>query len=543
MAEIINLGPVGFNPTGNYDNTHKYERLDVVYYEGSSYVALQESIGQLPTNTEYWDCIAVGYLKQNTYDSVAKMKADDTLKAGMYAQTVGYYSANDGGASTYKIRAKTNDDVIDEATIIEMNDSSNNLIAELILTNNVNVEQFGAYGDNTHDDTTAIQNCINYVSSNNKYKIIMNKEYLISSTINIIYDNFYVEVNGKITYNGNSGSALKVQGVHGRLYVDRIISSYDGILLEGNTTKNCAYNEFNFNYMLCNHNGLVEFANNGWLQYNEIRFKNIRADNICIHLKATENTNSWITETKYWGGHMSAKSYGSKNEYCIYFEQSSNLRISTQKFYNVGFEGTKIGAYLYGAQSCVFENPRNRESIETYVFQLAGKCLGNEFRVNNFPLKYLDFSGLVSFSSGNKFTGTFMTDGSSLMRFTEFAVDHEGMKYCNQKDYIYFNAGSGATLTLDSSKGWRGFPTQILMGNEPIKLDTKYYNWENINQFILTTGAINDTNKIITDVNDNALFDLSGLGYKKLRITIMQQTQTWATGGYLIEEITPIVHS
>lgn len=45
MSQIINLGLVGFNPTREYDNTHKYERLDVVYYEGSSYVALKESIG------------------------------------------------------------------------------------------------------------------------------------------------------------------------------------------------------------------------------------------------------------------------------------------------------------------------------------------------------------------------------------------------------------------------------------------------------------------------------------------------------------------
>ena len=51
MAEIINLGPVGFNPTGNYDNTRSYEKLDMVLYQGSSYVAKQSVIGQLPTNS------------------------------------------------------------------------------------------------------------------------------------------------------------------------------------------------------------------------------------------------------------------------------------------------------------------------------------------------------------------------------------------------------------------------------------------------------------------------------------------------------------
>ena len=43
MSQINTLGPVGFNPTGEYDSTREYERLDVVYYEGSSYVASKES--------------------------------------------------------------------------------------------------------------------------------------------------------------------------------------------------------------------------------------------------------------------------------------------------------------------------------------------------------------------------------------------------------------------------------------------------------------------------------------------------------------------
>lgn len=133
MSQINTLGPVGYNPTGEYDETHEYERLDVVYYEGSSYVAKTDSIGQLPTNTDYWDCIAVGYLKQNTYDSVADMKADDTLKDGMYAQTVGYYSVNDGGGATYKIT-----DTASETDYQEELDSG--LYATLIVKEAINIK-------------------------------------------------------------------------------------------------------------------------------------------------------------------------------------------------------------------------------------------------------------------------------------------------------------------------------------------------------------------------------------------------------------------
>lgn len=153
MAEIINLGPVGFNPTGNYDNTRSYEKLDMVLYQGSSYVAKQSVIGQLPTNSQYWDCVATGTLKQFTYASVAEMKLDPSLEDGMYAQTVGYYNANDGGGATYKIT-----DEESESEYQEELDSG--LYATLIIEGEVSVKQLGAKGDNTHDDTTSIQTAL-----------------------------------------------------------------------------------------------------------------------------------------------------------------------------------------------------------------------------------------------------------------------------------------------------------------------------------------------------------------------------------------------
>ena len=95
------------------------------------------------------------------FDTVADMKSATNLIDGSFACTLGYHTKNDGGGALYKIRNVTNDDVIDEATIIEMNDSQNTLVAELILDVEPNVNQFGAYGDGTHDDTTAIQKAFN----------------------------------------------------------------------------------------------------------------------------------------------------------------------------------------------------------------------------------------------------------------------------------------------------------------------------------------------------------------------------------------------
>jgi len=155
MRTINVLGPVGFNPTGTYDATRTYQKLDVVYYQGSSYVAISDSLGQLPTNSEYWNCIATGALKQFTYDSVAEMKLDNSLENGMCAKTLGYYEKNDGGKGLYKIRTITNEDVVDEKLIVALAD--NTLIAELILDDVVNIKCLGAKGDDTTDDTSVFE--------------------------------------------------------------------------------------------------------------------------------------------------------------------------------------------------------------------------------------------------------------------------------------------------------------------------------------------------------------------------------------------------
>lgn len=52
-----NLGKIIMTPKGVYNNSTAYEFLDVVTYNGSSYVCRQASTGNLPT-TDYWELLA-----------------------------------------------------------------------------------------------------------------------------------------------------------------------------------------------------------------------------------------------------------------------------------------------------------------------------------------------------------------------------------------------------------------------------------------------------------------------------------------------------
>ena len=79
MAEILTLGPVGLNPLGEFNSETQYERLDVVLYNGVSYVATQTVQGVLPTNTEYWDALGVSGADMTNY--YTKSQTDDLISA------------------------------------------------------------------------------------------------------------------------------------------------------------------------------------------------------------------------------------------------------------------------------------------------------------------------------------------------------------------------------------------------------------------------------------------------------------------------------
>jgi hypothetical protein len=124
------------------------------------------------------------------YNTVGAMKTDTKLVNGMKIVTLGYYALNDGGGATYLIREKTSNDVEDNGSIHFVG----SLVAELIIKNEINVKQFGAKGDGINDDTTFIQNAIDFLKNkfssdkifNNSLTLtIPHGRYLITDTINL----------------------------------------------------------------------------------------------------------------------------------------------------------------------------------------------------------------------------------------------------------------------------------------------------------------------------------------------------------------------
>lgn len=125
--------------------------------------------------------IITTYIQSNvawTFDTVADMKSATNLVNGSYAQTLGFHSINDGGGAIYKI---TNTGTANERDVIAIG----SLFATLHPIDYVAPEMFGAYGDGTTDDSTAINACIAYAHNNKLPVKLLGKTYGISSSIEI----------------------------------------------------------------------------------------------------------------------------------------------------------------------------------------------------------------------------------------------------------------------------------------------------------------------------------------------------------------------
>lgn len=158
---------------------------------------INNKLDEMAESGELTDIIAqylslAGVLAFNT---ISDMKNATNLVNGSITKTLGYNTLNDGGASLYKIRNITNEDVVDECSIVALTDT--NLIAELINYNILNIKQFGCIGNDEFDNTNLLNKAIDYCNNKKIGLYIPSGTYIITNSLNKLNTDFKLFGDGK----------------------------------------------------------------------------------------------------------------------------------------------------------------------------------------------------------------------------------------------------------------------------------------------------------------------------------------------------------
>lgn len=220
-----------FNTLKNYvdnyfDNLDVQEEIDHKLDEMVEDGTLQEIITTYIQTNVAW-----------TFDTVADMKLATNLINGSYARTLGFYALDDGGGGIYKI---TNTGVANELDLIAVN---NSLLAELVITKNMTVKQFGAKGDGLNDDLGAINRMI----ARCNYLHIPAGNYLISNPLSFAQFRD-INIKGKLIYAGNDYAITFTGGNYLDVYIKSIEASNGGCIKIAPTTNAFAFSKINLEF-------------------------------------------------------------------------------------------------------------------------------------------------------------------------------------------------------------------------------------------------------------------------------------------------------
>lgn len=353
------------------------------------------------------------------YNSVSDMKADTVLKVGDLCITTGYYSFNDGGGATYKVREKTESDVADNGFYHIVN----NLVFELLIENNmVNIKQLGAKSldkNNTKEDIVPyVQKYITYLDNSlNQISLYIPSGVWFSSPLNIARDKgFCITGDGKFTLNHKECST----------YITSLNDNQEYIWKIGNSTTSCNnwvlnniyFSSSDFNYSTSISKGVYKKITDACLIFERASFG--LSDNLFfdwIEGTALKIGSSW---ENYFGllnfRHINAlgKSVividdaltSSDNVTATSFEKimcESSLGDFILTKQNANFGNSYIGTFNFEAwpltpsSDYVFTTiTTETESDFTHwsLFNVEGRCEieVNNLELNNFAFRYLTYN-------------------------------------------------------------------------------------------------------------------------------------------------------
>lgn len=482
------------------------------------------------------------------FDTIADMKTATSLHENDFVKTYGFYSLNDGGSANYKVRLKTNDDVVDEIKIIELND--NTLVAELIYSD-VKVKQFGCYGDGVHDDTANLQKCFN----ENKNIIFDNGTYLTSDIITLENSNIIIEGNNAtIVPDNENKNCFNINGNYNKIKNLNINgTSIYGYNVNGNynTIENCKIENINNSaimltgsYNLVNNVIAIEVgwdcvSNYGSATHNTIT--NSKAIRTKRHGFSTDPTTSYIIFENCYGEDIGNPSLD-EGHTCYHLEYCDNASIINCSYLYTGnhinntdtsTNSEYIGVRVDNSNNCLINNLRGE-------YENGYQPLNTNFAIhvsgNSTNTKLIN-SSILNNSNNANITGIYLQALLSIINCNLLDIDISTQDgYSGRIKEI-----TNSKITLVNKTSFANF--QYLLENANIT-DTEFKGTSNVDYFIkghfinctfrncifdtakesiyLTADVANTNNKSEYNVIESCLF--KDLGYMISFISVNNPT-------------------
>jgi hypothetical protein len=170
-----------FNELKSYVDNY-FDNLDVQE-------EINNKLDEMAESGELTDIIAqyLGLAGMLTFNTVADMKLAENLVNGSTVETLGYHNYKDGGGARYKVRTITNNDVVDEMTIIALH--NNTLVAELLeidFNKYIDLRWLGADSTGTLDSSSYLLKALELSNENYITPIKIVGHYYLENPINFI---------------------------------------------------------------------------------------------------------------------------------------------------------------------------------------------------------------------------------------------------------------------------------------------------------------------------------------------------------------------
>ena len=152
----------------------------LMYGNGSYSLVVTDALGN---NVPAYSGITASFSPPSQFASIADLRLNATTGANFGSIYVeGYRTSADGGEGTFIFVSTDTTSTDNGGTIIV--DAANNRWYRDTQGNPLSVKWFGAYGDNSHDDTSSIQNCLNAVTSGGAAYFPTGR-YQVTTTLNV----------------------------------------------------------------------------------------------------------------------------------------------------------------------------------------------------------------------------------------------------------------------------------------------------------------------------------------------------------------------